>query len=94
MIKNVEELNNILKDKTIIDQLEDKLKKYTGFKNCSVVNSGTSALHAALFAAGVKQGHEVIIPSIADNSTANIVIAMGAIPIFCDVGEDLLIISF
>jgi perosamine synthetase len=75
----------------IIDQFEDELKKYTGFKNCSVVNSGTAALHCALFAAGIKSGDEVIVPSITFAATANAVCYMRAKPVFCDVGEDLLI---
>lgn len=73
----------------IIDQFEDELKKYTGFKNCSVVNSGTAALHCALFAAGIKEGDEVIVPSITFAATANAVCYMGAKPVFCDIGEDL-----
>jgi perosamine synthetase len=73
----------------IIDQFENELEKYTGFCNCSVVNSGTAALHCALFAAGVKEGDEVIVPSITFTATANAVCYMGAKPIFCDIGEDL-----
>ncbi len=75
----------------IIDNFEKDLCNYTGFKYGIVVNSGTAALHAALHAVGIKQGDEVIIPSMTFVATANVVRYMGAIPVFCDVNESLLI---
>jgi len=75
----------------IVDEFEENLSKYTGFKYCSVVNSETAALHSALFTAGIMEGDEVIIPSITFTATANAVCYLGAKPIFCDVNESLLI---
>ena len=49
------------------------------------VNSGTSALHLGLLAAGVGRGHEVIVPSFSFAATANSVALTGAQPVFCDI---------
>jgi dTDP-4-amino-4,6-dideoxygalactose transaminase len=52
---------------------------------CVAVNSGTSALHLALLAAGIGGGDEVIVPSFTFAATANAVAITGATPIFCDI---------
>ena len=49
------------------------------------VNSGTAALQAALYALGVKNGDEVIIPSFTFVATANAVYSTGAKPVFVDI---------
>jgi perosamine synthetase len=48
------------------------------------VNSGTSALHLALAAAGVRAGDEVIVPSLCFVAAAIAVVQIGAIPVICD----------
>lgn len=48
------------------------------------VNSGTSALHLALTAAGVGPGDEVIVPALCFVAAGIAVIQNGAIPIICD----------
>lgn len=48
-------------------------------------NSGTSALEAALIAAGIGPGDEVIVPAMSFVATANIVVRAGAVPMFVDV---------
>jgi dTDP-4-amino-4,6-dideoxygalactose transaminase len=49
------------------------------------VNSGTSALHTALGAAGISPGDEVIVPAITWFATATVCLHQGAIPVFADV---------
>ncbi len=49
------------------------------------VNSGTSALHLALIAAGVGPGNQVIVPSFTFAATANAVCLAGAEPVFVDI---------
>lgn len=49
------------------------------------VNSCTSALHLSLLAHGIKEGDEVICPSLTWISSVNTVIYAGATPVFCDV---------
>lgn len=57
-------------------------------RHCVAVNSGTSALHMALIAVGVKPGDEVIVPSFTFAATANSVRLAGATPVFVDIDPD------
>ncbi|APT85668.1 DegT/DnrJ/EryC1/StrS family aminotransferase [Corynebacterium aquilae] len=52
------------------------------------VNSGTSALHLGLLAAGIGPGDEVIVPSFTFAATANSVALTGATPVFADIDLD------
>jgi dTDP-4-amino-4,6-dideoxygalactose transaminase len=67
---------------------EGKVRRLVGAKHVVAVNSGTSALHAALMALGIKAGDEVVIPSFTFLATANVVLACGAKPVFVDIGDD------
>jgi len=49
------------------------------------VNSGTSALHLSLVAAGIAPGDEVVVPSFTFAATANAVALTGATPVFADI---------
>jgi dTDP-4-amino-4,6-dideoxygalactose transaminase len=53
--------------------------------HCIAVNSGTSALHLSLLAAGIGAGDEVIVPSFTFAATANSVALTGATPVFADI---------
>lgn len=68
-----------------VEKFEDMLSKYVGTKHCAVLNSGTSALHAALLAYGIGPGDEVIIPSFTFIATANAPLFVGAKPVFADI---------
>jgi perosamine synthetase len=52
--------------------------------------SGTSALHGAAFAAGLKPGDEAITTPLTFAATANCVLYQGATPVFADVSRDTL----
>jgi perosamine synthetase len=54
------------------------------------VNSGTAALHAAVFAAGIGPGDEVIVPAMTFAASANCVLYQGGVPVFADVQSDTL----
>lgn len=60
-----------------------------GVKHALAVNSGTSGLIAALVAAGIGPGDEVLIPAYTWVSTAIAPLAVGAIPILVDIDETL-----
>lgn len=68
-----------------IREFEEKLAQYTGAKYAVAVSNGTAALHAACFAAGIKEGDEVITTPITFAASANCVLYMGAKPVFADI---------
>lgn len=70
--------------KSVTDEFEDSIKKYLNVKYALGVNNGTSALKAALFAAGVKRDDRVLISSFTFIATAAAVVSLGAIPIPID----------
>lgn len=70
-----------------VTQFENNISEYIGKKYCLTFNSGTSALHTALIAHGVKSGDEVIVPSFTFIATANAPLFVGANPVFADIEE-------
>lgn len=56
-----------------------------GADHAVALNSGTSALHLGLLAAGIGDGDEVIVPSFTFAATANAVALTGARPVFVDI---------
>ena len=56
-------------------------------------SSGTAALHAAVFAAGLEAGDEAITTPLTFCATANAVLYQGATPVFADVQPDTLTID-
>jgi dTDP-4-amino-4,6-dideoxygalactose transaminase len=65
--------------------LEAEFASAVGARFCLATNSGTSALHIALAAAGVGPGDEVIVPALSFIATAQAVLHAGATPVFADV---------
>lgn len=57
------------------------------------VSSGTAALHAAAFAAGIRPGDEVIVPALTFAASANVVLYQGGVPVFADVRDDTLCVD-
>lgn len=78
---------------SVVFEFENILKAHLGAKYVIAVNTGTSALHIALEALGVRQGDEVIVPSLTFIGTIQAIIASKATPVFCDVYSDTLNIS-
>jgi len=64
---------------------EEEFAAYCGARHAIAVNTGTSALHLALLAAGVGPGDEVITVSFSFVATASAVCYTGARPVFVDV---------
>jgi dTDP-4-amino-4,6-dideoxygalactose transaminase len=64
---------------------EERFAAYCNVRHCLAVNSGTSALHLALLAAGVGPGDEVITVSMTFVATTAAILYSGARPVFVDV---------
>jgi perosamine synthetase len=71
-----------------VRDFESLLRDHLKVKHVIAVNSGTTSLYAALLAAGVKQGDEVLLPSFTFVATANSIVAAGAKPVFVDINKD------
>jgi len=71
-----------------VDEFETELKSYFGINHATTVNSGTTALVAALKACGIGEGDEVIVPSFTFIATANVVKLVGAEPVFADIEDN------
>lgn len=67
------------------EALAEEWKQFLGVKYCLPTNSGTSALHIAVAAAGVEPGDEVICPAFTFWATAAAVLHHCAIPVFVDI---------
>lgn len=70
-------------------ELEEKYSEFIGHKYGVATNSGTSALHLALLAIGVKAGDEVIVPDFTMAACGFAVSYTGATPVFVDCADDL-----
>lgn len=64
---------------------EERFAEYCRAAHCRAVNSGTSALHLALLAAGIGPGDEVITVSMTFVATTAAILYSGARPVFVDV---------
>lgn len=73
-----------------VGELEEAWCERSGAAHSVVVSSGTAALHAAAFAAGIRPGDQVIVPPITFAASANCVLYQGGIPVFADVQPDTL----
>ena len=69
-------------------EFENSLAKFLNKKYCITLNSGTDALLFSLIAAGVKKDDKVIVPSFTFFATAEVVMHLGAIPIFVDINPE------
>ncbi len=67
---------------------EKKISEYCGNKNTLCLNSATAGLEIMLRWFGVKEGDEVIIPAYTYSATANVVVHVGAKPVFVDINAD------
>src|SRR3546814_9722500 len=71
-----------------VAELESALTSYTGASHCVTVSSGTDALLMSLLALGIGPGDEVITTSFTFIATAEVIVLLGAKPVFVDVRAD------
>ncbi|MEW6359050.1 MAG: DegT/DnrJ/EryC1/StrS family aminotransferase [Planctomycetota bacterium] len=72
-----------------VQQAERLFAETMGAKHALAVNSGTSALMAALAACGIGPGDEVLVPGYTFFASASVVVASRAIPVICEVNDSL-----
>jgi UDP-2-acetamido-2-deoxy-ribo-hexuluronate aminotransferase len=68
-----------------VRELEEKLAAYTGAKHCVTVASGTEALLISLMALDIGPGDEVITTPFTFVATAEVIVLIGATPVFVDI---------
>src|ERR1700675_1104320 len=73
-----------------VGEFEDRFAAWVETEHAVSFSSGTAALHAAAFAAGLKSGDEAITSPMTFCATANCVLYQGATPVFADVSADTL----
>jgi perosamine synthetase len=65
--------------------LESEWAAFVGRDACLLFNSGTAAIHSALFAIGIEPGDEVITTAYTFAGTWQPILQLGAIPVFVDI---------
>lgn len=77
--------SNFLTQGPKVREFEDALAKYCGAKYAVACSNGTAALHLAYLAAGIGKADEVITTPNTFAATSNMLMAIGAKPVFCDI---------
>src|SRR5215469_11805651 len=73
-----------------VNEFEEAFAARVGAAYAVSFSSGTAALHAAAFAAGLKASDEAITTPLTFAATANCVLYQGATPVFADLAGDTL----
>jgi dTDP-4-amino-4,6-dideoxygalactose transaminase/nucleoside-diphosphate-sugar epimerase len=73
-----------------VQRLEERFREYLGAKHAIAVSSCTAALHVSLAVLGIGPGDEVITSPVTWPATANVIVQLGAKPVFVDVERDTL----
>jgi UDP-2-acetamido-2-deoxy-ribo-hexuluronate aminotransferase len=71
-----------------VAELEERLARYVGARHCVTCGSGTDALQIALMALGVKPGDEVVTCPFTFAANVEMIVLLGAKPVFVDVEAD------
>lgn len=71
-----------------VKELEERLAAFTDTRHCIGVASGTEALLIAMMALGIGRGDEVITSPFTFAATAEMIVLLGATPVFVDVEAD------
>jgi dTDP-4-amino-4,6-dideoxygalactose transaminase len=70
-----------------VTELERQLEAFCGARHCVSCANGTDALLLALLAEGVGPGDAVFVPAFTFVATVEVVVHVGATPVFVDVGR-------
>jgi dTDP-4-amino-4,6-dideoxygalactose transaminase len=81
-------LNSFFGREAELAEFETLLSEFFGRKYSLLLNSGTSALHAAYFALGLGPGDNVIVPTYTHHATVMPLLQLGCAIRFADCSED------
>ncbi len=81
-------LSGMMASGDVVHQFEHAFSGFCGARYGVATTNGTTALHAALLAAGISAGDEVIVPAFTFFASASTVSMCGATPVFADVLPD------
>ena len=87
---DIRAVSNVLKSDWLtqgpqIEKFENNLKTYFNAKFCTVLSSGTAALHLAALALGWKKDDVIITTPMTFLATSNCILYCGATPVFVDI---------
>lgn len=68
-----------------VREFEEKLESFCGAKHAIGCANGTDALQIALMATGIGRGDAVLVPSFTYTATAEVILVLGATPVFVEV---------
>lgn len=71
-----------------VEQFEESFAAHCGTRHAVALNSGTSALHLALLAAGIGPGDEVVTVPMTFVATVAAIVYAGATPVFVDIDPE------
>src|SRR4030042_3616797 len=71
-----------------VPEFEEQFARDVGAKYAVAVQSGTAAIHIALYESCIGKGDEVIVPSLTFIATINPILYLGAKPVIIDVDPD------
>ena len=72
---------------------EEKICEYTNCKNAVALSSATAGMHILLESMGIGPGDEVITPALTWVSTANMIVLVGATPVFAEIDRDTMLVT-
>lgn len=77
-----------------VKELEAALAEFSGAKRVVTCANGTDALQLTLMALGIGRGDAVFVPSFTYTATAEVILLLGATPVFVDVDPDTFNVDF
>lgn len=72
----------------VVEEFETHISNYLNAPKAVSVQSGTAALHIALYELGIGPGDEVIVPALTFIASVNPVMYVGATPVIVDVNRE------
>ena len=98
--KDIKQMAKLLKSGKIAksngvynERLEKETARRNGRKYAITINNATVGLELALRGLGIGAGDEVIVPAYTFYSSVSSIVAVGAIPVICDIDKDTMLLS-